>query len=136
MVLAAEIVKTAVSFLETPYVLGGRIRGRGIDCAGIVVLCGLEHGIEILCPKVYKRANSLDFIENACGISMQKVTTKPVPGMVIVSKVGPYLHHLGVMDSLDTVIEARNEPSVQKVVRSDIDFGTICSIFAFRGVFY
>lgn len=45
MIERADAVACAVSYVKTPYVLGGRVKGAGVDCASLIACYLTETGL-------------------------------------------------------------------------------------------
>lgn len=119
------------------YVEKGRST-HGVDCVGLVVLVAKELDLPLPpSPVDYERACRLDFVNDQLRRGLVwRANHWASRGMVVVVKPRNAVVHLGILDSMGTMIAAVNDPGVEKVVRRAVDWTTVQSVYAFRGVEY
>lgn len=123
--------------LGTSYVEQGR-DGNGIDCAGLVVY--IAHTFSLPFPHEptdYKRASSFEYVTDQLRRSMDRVPINQARvGMVVVVQPRASMAHLGVLDSMGTMIAAVNDPDVMQVIRRTVHWQKVKAVYAYRGVEY
>ena len=134
------IVAEARSWIDTPYVHAGRVKGVGVDCVQLVVACGLTAGMadpelpsygfqpdsEVMMLELQKHLNPVPF-------------RKLLPADLILFRSGGTLIHVGIVSQLYPMafLHAFNKDSVMKVVEIELgDFWRkkIAGCFRFRGL--
>lgn len=138
MTSAYDIIRTARAAVGVPYKSNGRKIRVGLDCAGLVLMVAKTFGISVPCPPTdYARAHRLDYVLDQMKRNFDRIPSHfAKPGMVVVMRPGQSLAHLGIIDTMATVIEATNEPDLMRVVRRRVDWSTVRGVFAYQGVEY
>lgn len=94
----ADLVAFARETLDTPFLHQGRVAGRGIDCAGVVVHVATRAGLPCSDSTNYGRRPYNGQLESALDAQpcLQRVTRAPLPGDVLLMRFGPSAQHLGI----------------------------------------
>ncbi len=134
-----DIVRAARGAVGVPYKHHGRTLRGGLDCAGLILMPAALFKIVVPSPPTdYRRANRLSYVLDQMKRCFDQVgLLLAKPGMIVVMKPRRQaLAHLGIIDTMSTVIEATNEPKLMQVVRRRIDWSSVRGVFAYRGVDY
>lgn len=113
----ADFVKTARSFIGTPFAHQGRLPGVGLDCAGVVVMAAIENGLQIedefgypeisednvFADKVASYCDIIPISECAAGDLMMFRFFKNPQHIAIVSNINPLMIIHGYMQVGKTV---------------------------------
>jgi len=101
----SAIVRTAMKYLGTPYVLGGTSPSTGFDCSGFVWYVFKQHGIAV--PRgVVNQASAGRHVERA---------SIRAGDLVFFSTTGPGFTHVGIATSRDSFIHAPNSHGVVRI---------------------
>ena len=100
----SAIVRTALGYLGTPYVLGGTTPS-GFDCSGFVWYVYRLHGVEV--PRTVASQAS-------AGRHVDRNDIRP-GDLVFFSTTGPGITHVGIATSRDAFVHAPNSRSVVRV---------------------
>jgi cell wall-associated NlpC family hydrolase len=100
----SAIVRTALGYLGTPYVLGGTAP-TGFDCSGFVWYVYRLHGVDL--PRT---------VATQAGVGRPVNREDVRPGdLVFFSTTGPGFSHVGIATSRDAFVHAPNSRSVVRV---------------------
>ena len=120
--LRAKIVMEARSWINTPYIQLGDIKGAGIDCSMLLVRCWVDSGIvQPFDPRPYPANwhmhHSMErYLAWMNRLSVEVVT--PQPGDVGLFMFGRCFSHAGIMVTPTTMVNASSMHG--KVVRSSL----------------
>lgn len=133
-----EIIRSARAKLGVRYIEHGRNPRSGLDCAGLISIIAREHYLPFPHdPCDYDRACRLGYVRDQLGRNMIHVPNHFAKrGMVVLIQPRTSAVHLGILDSMGTMIVASNEPEKMKVVREVVDWTTVRDVYAYRGVDY
>lgn len=141
-----EIIKSALSFINTPYQHQGRLKGVGIDCAGLIIEVikevGMDSSFDI---KGYDRIPDGQTLSKICNTYGKIKDIKNnyynlEDGDVILFNFLVNPQHLGFyykLNNLDYFIHAYGEPSINKVIIQRLDSkwkNRINGVFKINGV--
>lgn len=105
----SDVVKIARTYLDTPFLHQGRLKGAGIDCIGLVVCVGRELGFTPIDCTTYKRRSTDDQMLHY--FDAQLIESKTLcPGCVIAFKIGTRNKHAGILTE-DGIIHAVCQPN-------------------------
>lgn len=115
-----EIIAWARECVGTPFHHQGRIVGRGIDCAGVIVHVAERAGIQHDSPTNYSRQPHGGMLESILDTQpgLIRVTGEPQPGDVLLMRFGRTAQHLGIFTGTG-LIHAYQK--VNKCVEHDLD---------------
>lgn len=132
-----SVVRAAASLLGTPYVENGRNRA-GVDCVGLVIYIAKSLGMETPGkPISYRRSIRLAYaLDQLKRYTVKIQTNRARPGMIIVMRPRHAMVHLGILDSMGTVISADNHPQIGQVARSTVLWSSVVATFGFTEVDY
>lgn len=108
MTWRADAVAAARECVGTPFVHQGRINGRALDCAGVVVHVAARLGADYLDVAGYSRQPHGGTLESVLDSQpcLQRVAINDIePGDVLVMRFGRVPQHLGIWTG-DTLIHA------------------------------
>lgn len=142
LVTGKDIIKIAKTYLGTPWKHQGRVKGRGIDCAGYIVevmkeLC-LDTSFDLEGYERIPDGQKLAEIANNNGKSVLLKDIKD--GDVILFNVLGNPQHLAFYYSengIDYMLHAYGDKSVNKVVAMRLDTkwkNRICGVYRINGV--
>ena len=138
-VTRAQIVAEARSWLGTRWQHQGRVKGHGVDCAGLVI--GVAHALGLSDAKVtgYGRRPDGFTLRALCDAHMPAVPLEAMrPGDVVLMRIVRDEQHLGILGEhggVLTLIHAHAEK--RKTVEHRLDElwrGRITAAYAFPGV--
>lgn len=129
--MSAELmVETARSFVGTPYVLGARVKGAGVDCATLVAECLIAGGFaqrEDLGVYTLDWSNHPEVHGDRYLVSLRKYvtekmnvvayrsTTTAAPGDIVLVKVGSKRwNHSGIVTEWPRIVHAV-KPRVEEI---------------------
>ena len=138
MITGADIVAEARSWLETPFQHQGRIKGVGVDCAGVVIETGRALGLVDYVEEGYARQPNPKRMKTILGhyltpISRYDARPGDIPWMRFIEPM-----HLGILSELDgrsTIIHAY--ASCGKCIEHTLDKKwqrRIVRYYRFRGI--
>ncbi len=99
-VAGLDVVRTARTWLGTPYHHQGRLKGVGVDCAGLII--GVAHELELSAFDVqgYAARPNGDSLRRLCEDQMQLVMLDEArPGDVLLFRFDAHPGHLGFLAS-------------------------------------
>jgi cell wall-associated NlpC family hydrolase len=111
--MALAVADTALSFVGTPYRLGGDTPSAGFDCSGLVHYALALHGIDV--PRTVTE-------QYAIGRSVAQRELQP-GDLVFFSTIGPGATHVGiVLDDASQFVHAPTEGGAVRVERFDAEY--------------
>lgn len=140
MTTRAEIVAEARSWLGTPFHHQGRVKGVGVDCAGLVVGVAKAFGILLADQQGYSRLPDGKTLQAACEIELVRIPTEAMqPGDVLLFRFQSVPHHVGLLGDYPggglSLIHAYN--TIGRVVEANLSAGDrrrIVAAYALPGV--
>lgn len=121
MVTRADVIRVVRSYVGTPFQHRGRVPGRGLDCAGVVICAARELGLvspEFDVPP-YGTAPDGDGMLDWCDRYMHRVAREQMqPGDVLVLIADRDPQHLGVLTPYErtpgalAIVHASNSLSI------------------------
>ena len=134
MTTAQDIIDTARGYLNTPFHHQARVKGVGIDCAGLLICVARDLGLEHYDVQGYSRVPSGNDFERHLSANLDRITEIET-GCVLLMTFDVDPQHVAICTSTDTIIHAYYD--VRKVTEHRIDAmwrSRIRGIFRFRGV--
>lgn len=125
--LGGRLVDAARGCVGTPFHHGGRVKGVGLDCVGLLVVAGRECGLEIEDDPFYP-PNDDNFerlrpaLERHCRKVMLGDDMRP-GDVVLFRRIGgprPLFNHVGIFTG-GGFVHAWSTPSVKAVVETPLD---------------
>jgi len=102
-----DVVLQARTWLHTPYHHQGRLKGVGVDCAGLVIGVARELGLSTFDITGYTARPDGDSLRQACQAQMQPLTIEQLrPGDVLLFRFDAHPGHLGFLVGIDTLLHA------------------------------
>ena len=131
------IISTAREFIGTPFVHQGRLPGRALDCAGLVVAVAQAVGVEYIDQTGYSRSPSGGLLESALdgqpGIERVPTDTR-APGDVLLMRFSGDPQHLAILAD-HTIIHAYEAPGIVcEHDLTDLWVRRIVRVYRFRGL--
>lgn len=107
MVSSEQVVLQARTWLHTPYHHQGRLKGVGVDCAGLIIGVAHELGLSSFDIEGYTARPNGDSLHQACQAQMQALTIEQLcPGDVLLFRFDAHPGHLGFLSGTDTLLHA------------------------------
>lgn len=107
------------TWLGTPFKMQGRLKGVGVDCAGLLICTAQALGLTEFDMTDYKRPR-FGMLREGCDANMDRIMWSEADAAdVLLFRWGSHTTHLMVMTSRDSVIHAL--ATVGRVVESGID---------------
>lgn len=134
MTTPADIISTARSYLNTPFHHQARVKGVGIDCAGLLICVARDLGLQHYDVQGYSRVPSGAEFERHLAANLDRIM-EIEPGCVLLMAFDSDPQHVAICTSLTTIIHAHYE--VRKCVEHDLDAvwtSRIWAIYRFRGL--
>ena len=108
--LRAKIIKEANSWLGTPYVQQGDVKGAGVDCSMLLVRCWVDAGItRRFDPRPYPANWHMHHSEERYLEWMNTLAhevQEPKPGDVVLFMFGRCYSHAGILTTPDVLVNA------------------------------
>lgn len=130
------IALEAATWIDTPFHLGARKKGVGVDCAGLVASCLEACGVEVPDDLRYDLGDHIERIENALDKISTRVFRGDIPvqpgkgatildapiltGDIVVFRSRALPQHLAIVETPAVVISAYGPP-ISRVVRTPLD---------------
>ena len=134
---AFDIVAAARTWIGTPVLHQGRLKGVGVDCAGIIVGVARELGLSSFDTRAYGRTPDGVTLRRLCRQHMEPIDELCL-GAVVLMKFMKHPHHLGIVGdkgSPFSLIHAYD--GAAKCMEHILDGKwrhRICGIYKYRGV--
>ena len=112
-----DLVEAAREWLDVPFHHQGRNRV-GIDCAGLVIVCAKELGIEFEDIKGYARTPDGVTLERELDRQLTKVKREPISGDVLLMRIRREPQHIAIKTDIG-IIHAYQ--GAGKVVEHNLD---------------
>jgi NlpC/P60 family putative phage cell wall peptidase len=104
---AGDVVNAARTWLGTPYHHQGRLKGVGVDCAGLLVGVTRELGLSDFDLQGYSMRPNGDSLRRICDEQMTPIARDElVPGDVVLFTVDAHPGHLGILTTPNQLIHA------------------------------
>jgi cell wall-associated NlpC family hydrolase len=94
--IRARIIAEARRWLGTPFHHQGRVRGVGVDCAGLVIRVGQEVGLSMREETGYSAVPDGVGIVQSCDDQLQRIDGYTM-GDVVLFRYGQHPQHLGIV---------------------------------------
>lgn len=131
------IVSAARGLIGTPFVHQGRIPGRALDCAGLVVAVAQSLGVQYIDQTGYSRNPSGGLLETALDDQpgIERVpTSERAPGDILLMRFSGDPQHLAILAG-DTIIHAWEAPGIVcEHDLTDLWVRRIVRVYRFRGL--
>ncbi len=106
-VTADDVVRAARTWLGTPYHHQGRLKGVGVDCAGLLVGVAQELGLSDFDVMGYTMRPDGESLRRHCDSQMQSITRGELAaGDVVLFTFDAHPGHLGILSSPEHLIHA------------------------------
>jgi cell wall-associated NlpC family hydrolase len=132
-----DVIRTARSYIETPFVHRGRLPGIALDCIGVPVCVSRELGIKPpdFDVEPYTRMPDGRTFLAVCDKHMTRVAQSALqPGDVVVFAVGALPQHIGVIGNYlyggHSIIHANMRADPPRVVESRLMYSRILKFIA------
>ncbi len=131
-----DIVTAARNALETPFVHQGRVVGKAMDCAGLIIHVAKTLELDHIDQSGYSRTPSGGLLEASLGVQpcLIEVDAPPIPGDVLLMRFSGAPQHLAICAG-STIIHAWQ--IVGKVCEhslTDVWRARIVKVYRFSGV--
>jgi NlpC/P60 family putative phage cell wall peptidase len=106
-VTAQDIVSAAREWLDTPYHHQARLKGVGVDCAGLII--GIAHELKLSDFDIsgYASRPQGDSLQRLCAAQMQPIALDAIrPGDVLLFRFEAHPCHLGILSAPERLIHA------------------------------
>lgn len=121
MITSENLVATAREYVGTPFHFGGRLKGVGIDCGGLLACVVQELGLAVEIPRTYDRTQTLAPILRALEGRCDRITNGSLrEGDILVFASRSLPGHCGLYTGEDSFIHAYDSPSVSEVVETPL----------------
>lgn len=106
-----SIISIARSAIKTPFVHQGRIAGKALDCAGLVIYVAKELNLEYIDAATYSRNPTDSLLEDALDRQpcLERVVGEPQAGNILLMRFTGDPQHLGIYTG-KTLIHAWQPP--------------------------
>jgi len=134
-----EIVAKAREYFGTRWTHKGRVKGVGVDCAGLVVCVYSELGFDVVDNLDYSGGDEIEMLLGTLRIQATERTVDEMkPGDVVVFRntkytlTQPMLNHVGIVTADNSFIHSWSTPSAERVVETPFNrFWTSCIVGVF-----
>lgn len=107
------------TWLGTPFKMQGRLKGVGVDCAGLLICTAQALGLTEFDMTEYKRPR-FNMLREGCDANMDRITLPEADAAdVLLFRWGSHTTHLMVMTSKTSVVHAL--ATVGRVVEGKLD---------------
>jgi NlpC/P60 family putative phage cell wall peptidase len=107
MATGMDVVRVARTWLGTPYHHQGRVKGAGVDCAGLLVGVAKELGLSDFDVTGYSGRPNGDSLTRVCQEQMTPITLEQLSaGDVLLFKFEAHAGHLGIFIGDNTLIHS------------------------------
>lgn len=145
---SAQVVAAARSWIDTPFLHQGRVKGRGLDCVGLPLMVAEELGLADINGKPLSGSTYCEYDPQPVGMHVQDICflhlkLKPLrtlaPGDIVTLRNGSEPCHLAIIGERKgrlTLIHAYRGV-VEKVIEQDLDIKwtrRLSNCFSFPGV--
>jgi cell wall-associated NlpC family hydrolase len=114
-------IDRAREYIGTPFHFGGRLKGIGVDCGGLLAGVAAEVGLEIEVPPSYSREDSLRQLMAVLRQTCEETQIRFMrAGDILVFSSRRMPGHCGLFTGEGTFIHAYDSPSVQEVVETPL----------------
>lgn len=135
MITRADVIAEALTWKGTPYVHQGRLKGRGVDCLGLVAMVGKALGLTDYDRLDYGRLPNPRRMREELKAHLREISlTAARPGDVVHMSWGIDPMHLGILTPAGIVHAYSLIPAV---VEHPVDAGwraKMCFAYAFPGL--
>lgn len=115
------IALKAEEYIGTPYREDGRIKGVGVDCAGLAVCVLGELGIEVVDALGLSSASDVySQLLDRVGKVAFRVDAEPEAGDLLVFRAGSIFNHLAICARDGEMVHALNHGAISRVVKHPI----------------
>lgn len=120
MTTRTAVVEESRTWLGTPWKHQGRLKGAGVDCAGLVVCVAKAVGIELADSFAYSHRPRFDSLKQACELRLTLIPISEArAGDVLLFTFATWPGHVGILSD-DSVLIHAYEPR-GKVVEHRMD---------------
>lgn len=135
MVTRKQIVQEVMTYVGTPFRHQGRLKGRGVDCVGLII--GVAHALQLSAfdAKGYGRSPISEMMMSVLMKELEMVDRPPKPGDVLYMAVPDIPQHLVMV--VDNGYVVHSTSLMGKVVHHALpeDWRSkIHGVFQFRGL--
>jgi NlpC/P60 family putative phage cell wall peptidase len=125
MNLQERIVAAARTWIGTPFEHQGRLKGAGVDCAGLVVGVARELGLPHADVDGYGRNPRRALLEAELAAQMDPIALAELrPGDVLLFRIEREPQHLGIVSSIEplAVVHAFSGAGLMRCVEHSLDY--------------
>lgn len=140
MTTGADVVSEARSWIGTPFVHQGRLKGIGVDCIGVVVGVAKALGLSGYDKTDYGRAPNPAEMRAELATHMQPIAFKDVrPGDVLWFRVEGEPRHVGIVTETEpmAMVHSYSRARVMACIEQDVDGfwrKRVAGAFRYRGL--
>jgi len=134
MTTKQDIIDTARQYIGTGFHHTGRVKGVGIDCAGLLICVARDLGLQHYDVQGYSRVPSGSEFERHLDTNLDRITAIE-PGCILLMAFDSEPQHVAICTSLTSIIHAHFE--VRRCVEHDLDalwLSRVRAIYRFRGI--
>jgi cell wall-associated NlpC family hydrolase len=138
----SAIVAEARSWIGTPYLHDGRLKGVGVDCAGLLAACLIDLGVPIDDRRGVGRGDVFEEMMatvRSHADLVEDLDFDPArwrPGDALVFRCRTVFNHMAIYSGSGTMIHSYSDPSVCRVVEHPVDarwMHRLHSVWRYRG---
>lgn len=129
-----DIVRTSREYLGTPFHHQGRVKGVGMDCAGLLICVARDLGLQHYDVQGYSRVPSGGEFQRHLGANLDVITEIEV-GCILLMTFDQDPQHVAICSTPESIIHAYYD--VRKCVEHRLDevwTDRIRAIYRFRGI--
>lgn len=118
-----SIVAKAREYIGTPWHHTARVKGHGIDCAGLLVCVSQDLGVPVSDMTSYTLGDEYELMVGTIEQYCRKLRDNEhlIPGDILVFRGRMMTNHCAFYNGDDGIIHAYNSPSVKRVVEHGLD---------------
>lgn len=126
---SGQLVEVARGYLGTPFHFGGRVKGVGVDCGGLLVCIARDAGMKVDDEPRATRENALEAIHAVAGKHAEVVwrvggdSSIPSPscGDILIFSCRAMPGHCGIFTAEGSFVHAHDSSSTGMVVETPLD---------------
>ena len=138
MITGGDIVETTRGCLNTPFLHQGRIKGLGLDCAGLIVYPAHTLGLSDFDNTNYSRSPDGVSLERTLNQQMQRIPFTAVsPGDILLFAFLKNAQHLAIVTQLNPIYIIHSHEPNGRVIEHRLDSvwrGYIRGSYRYHGV--
>ena len=132
-----DVAACARGYIGTPFHHQGRLKGGGIDCAGLIICVAHELNISSFDIQSYTRTPNPRVYLSVLNDNLDEDTTGVfVPGQVLSFAFARYQQHLGITVTSTTMVHAIEQHLTHELTLSETWIKRLRGVWRYRGVTY